>query len=387
MKGTVVSTWVKTCRKVYGDTKVNASLSSAGFTGNGTFSPLVDVEDNKVYNFVKAMASATNENYDAVWRNIGIDNVVTFSTDYPAFFRHEHAFHFLSSLNDVHQIVRKRFSGANPPGLDMEPLKGNVARFTYRSKRGMFPYFLGLLEGVQKHFKEKIIINELSRTSDTLELELTFEYETEIIKNYRLNRILTLGFIKSTSMKIALFSAVLTLIPMLPLSLIIDSVDTTTALITSGLSGVSTYVLAKLIHRPISYIFTELDEFLKHDYSRKTVVKTGDVYELMFEKINAYKASNGKNFVGFNNMSDEMNTFSDGLGDISDNMSVTSDEISDVVEQLAEAATNQAHETESAISTLNENIEEVKVIADEENENKNLAILIRLSIKIKIPLK
>jgi len=372
MKGTVVSTWVKTCRKTYDDAKVDEALIKAGFTGNGTFSPFVDVDDKKVIDFVKKISNLSGDTYDTVWNKIGIDNVLTFSNDYPAFFRHEHAFHFLSSMNDVHQIVRKRFSGANPPGLDMEPLTGNKARFTYRSKRGMFPYFLGLLEGVQNHFNEKIKIKEIKRTSDILELELTFEYETKIIKNYRLNRVLTLGFIKSTSVKVALFSAILTLIPMIPVSLFVDSIDMMTVLITAGVSAVTTFMLSKLIHRPISYVFSELDQLLKHDYSQNTVVKSGDVYELMFEKINKYKESNARNFVGFNNMSDEMNTFSDGLGGISENMSVTSDEISDVVEQLAEAATNQAHETESSINTLSENIEEVKVIADEESKNKDL---------------
>lgn len=43
----------------------------------------------------------------------------------------------------------------------------------------MFPYFLGLLEGVSKHFKEKIVIKELGREGDVLKLELTFEYETQ----------------------------------------------------------------------------------------------------------------------------------------------------------------------------------------------------------------
>jgi len=371
MKGTVVSTWIKTCRKIYNESSVSKALESAGLPASGSFSPLVDVDDSKVVTFVKTMASEENETYERVWKEIGIDNIITFKNDYPAFFRHEHAFHFLSSMNDVHQIVRKRFSGANPPGLDMEVIKANVARFTYRSKRGMFPYFLGLLEGIQRHFNEKIDIKEIEKTSDTLVLELSFEYDCEIIKNYRLNRFLTLGFIKSTSMKIALFSFVLTLIPMLPVSLFVDSLDMMTVLATAGVSAVTTFILAKLVHRPISYVFEELDQFLTHSYGKKVVVKTGDMYEIMFEKINAYKYSNSKNFVGFNNMSDEMNTFSDGLIDISNNMSVTSEEISDVVEQLAEAATNQAHETESSISMLSENIEEVKNIAEEENKNKD----------------
>lgn len=127
-----------------------------------------------------------------------------------------------------------------------------------------------------------------------------------------------------------------------------------------------------MIHRPLSYILKELDQLNEHKYDQDIVVKTGDVYELIFKRFNDYRQSNSKNFVGYNNMSDEMTTFSDELGIISKNMALTSDEISDVVEQLAEAATNQAHETESSIHTLSENIEEVKVIAEEEQNNKNL---------------
>lgn len=372
VKGTVVSTWTKTCRKLYGDTKVDQALRDAGFSGNGVFSPLVDVDDGKVIDFVKKMSQLVNEKYEDLWREIGVDNVVEFHKSYPAFFRHEKAFHFLSSMNDVHQIVRKRFSGANPPGLDMVPLGGNKASFTYRSKRGMFPYFLGLLEGVQKHFREKFIIKEISRTADTLKLEVTFEYETEIIKNYRFNKLMTLGFIRSTSVKVALFSFIITLIPMTLVSLMLDSIDMLTVIITAGIGGLITYLLSRVVHRPMNHIFSELEMLTKHDYGKKTLVKTGDIYEDIFDRINGYKASNAKNFIGFNNMSDEMNTFSDGLRSISDNMSDTSDEISDVVEQLAEAATNQAHETETSISTLSENIEEVKVIAAEENNNKDL---------------
>lgn len=372
VKGTVVSTWVKTCRKMYEDNLVNEALKEAGVEGNGVFSPLVDVDDEKVFAFVKAISKMVKEDYDVVWKKIGVDNILTFREGYPAFFRHEHAYHFLSSMNDVHQIVRKRFKGANPPGLDMVPTRGNVAHFTYRSKRGMFPYFLGLLEGVSKHFNETLGIKELSRTADTLELEVTFEYDTERIKNYRLNRLLTFGVFKSTSMKVSIFAALLTLIPMLPISLFVESIDVLTVLVTAGVSAVMTFVGTKLIHRPLSYIIQKLNEFNKHDYTERIVIKTGDVYEYIFELINKYRESNAKNFVGYNNMSDEMNTFSDELGDISNNMSVTSDEISDVVEQLAEAAQNQAFETETSIHTLSDNIDEVKIIAEEEHSNKNL---------------
>lgn len=372
MKGTVVSTWVKTCRKLFDDKSVDEALKAANFKGKGTFSPLVDVADEQINTFVNTMAKLKDLDSDDLWYKIGVDNILTFSSDYPAFFRHEKAFHFLSALNDIHQIVIKRFRGAKPPILDMTPLSGPKAQFIYRSKRRMFPYFLGLLEGVGKHFSEEISVKEISRDGDELTLELTFGYNTEVIKNYRLNRLMTLGVFKSTSLKIALLSSILSAAVMLPLSVVVDPIDMASVIASVGVTGLFTFIGSKMIHRPLSFILEELDQLNKHEYDKNVVVKTGDVYEYIFKRINDYKYSNSKNFIGYNNMSDEMNTFSDDLGDISKQMSLTSDEISDVVEQLAEAATNQAHETEASINTLSENIEEVKSIADEEQNNKVL---------------
>lgn len=146
MKGTVVSTWVKTCRKLFNDEKVNQAVKEAGLENNGIYSPLVDVTDEKIFDFIKIMAKKANISYDDLWYKIGVDNIFTFHDNYPAFFRHEKAYHFLSSMNDVHQIVIKRFRGAKPPILDMVPLTGNRAQFTYRSKKNV-SLFLRTLRG------------------------------------------------------------------------------------------------------------------------------------------------------------------------------------------------------------------------------------------------
>lgn len=372
MKGTVVSTWVKTCRKLFDDEKVNQAIKEAGLENNGIYSPLVDVADEKIFNFVKIMAKKANISYDDLWYKIGVDNIITFHDNYPAFFRHDKAYHFLSAMNDVHQIVIKRFRGAKPPILDMVPLTDHRANFTYRSKRKMFPYFLGLLEGVSKHFNEKIVVKELSREGDALNLELTFEYDTQKIKRYRLNNILTFGVFKSTSLKVTLLSSLISAAVLLPTALFVDGLEIPVIAAVIGFTGLTTFFASKMIHRPLTYILKELDQLNEHKYDQDIIVKTGDVYELIFKRFNDYRQSNSKNFIGYNNMSDEMTNFSEELGLISQNMALTSDEISDVVEQLAEAATNQAHETESSIHTLSENIEEVKVIAEEEQNNKNL---------------
>lgn len=141
MKGTVVSTWIRTCRKLYGEQTTNNALKTVNYPEDVLFSPLDDVEDQKVIGFITNVAKEEHKSYDEVWGEIGYDNISAFHNGYPAFFRPKNAFKFLSSMNNVHQIVIKKFAGAKPPILDMVALENHKATLTYRSKRGMFPYF------------------------------------------------------------------------------------------------------------------------------------------------------------------------------------------------------------------------------------------------------
>lgn len=371
MKGTVVNTWIKTCKKVYDTEHVHAALKSVDFKEDVVFSPLVDVEDERVFKFVEHMAGNTGKEVANVWNDIGVDNIQAFKNDYPAFFRPDNAFQFLSLMNDVHQIVIKRVSGAKPPILDMEPIGGSKARFTYRSKRGMFDYFLGLMEGVQKEFGETIQIKELNRTTTELELELTFEYTIEIRKNYRINTLFSFGFIRSTNVKSAILSMVLGAAVLFPVAGITQMMNIGGAGIAVGAIGVFTYISNKVMNRPLNQMNKEISRLQQHNFGARTKVKSADQYDDLFNSVNQFKDIVSKDFVGFNNMADEMTTFTNALLDISNSMSHTSDDISDVVEQLANAAGSQAEETEKSIYMLNDNIQEVKKIAAEENKNKD----------------
>jgi methyl-accepting chemotaxis protein len=370
MKGTVVNTWIKTCRKVYGEGPVNDSLRSVGLDETVVFSPLVEVGDSQVFAFVKKIASLTNTDYEKVWYVIGLDNIITFSESYPAFFRHENAYKFLSSMNNVHQIVRKRFQGATPPILDMSSLGGNKASFIYRSSRGMFPYFLGLLEGVSQHFNEKIIIKEVSRTKTELELELTFEYETLMAKEFSINKLLSFGFIKSISAKIALGTAILLAIVTIPLSLLSEIIPISVALGGILITFCLTYISSKIMMRPLEYIQKEINNLQQHSFNKQTKIVSKDQYDSIFENLDNFKNILSKDFVGFNNMGDEMNTFSAELNQIAGKMSNTSDDIANIVEQVAQVAQHQAEETENSIYLLNSNIKGINEIAKEETSNK-----------------
>lgn len=48
MKGTVVATWMKTCRKLYDNNIVNKAMDSVGWGSSKIFSPVENVDDETV---------------------------------------------------------------------------------------------------------------------------------------------------------------------------------------------------------------------------------------------------------------------------------------------------------------------------------------------------
>lgn len=368
MKGTVVSTWLKTCRKLYSDDVVNRAMENAGLGADRTFSPIEDVEDKVIQRVIEFVARDRNIDVSKLWRNIGLENIGTFAKDYPAFFKHDNLYSFLKSMYDVHVIVVKRIPGAKPPILELKPISNREALFTYNSKRGMFDYFLGLIDGASKKYNEKLDIQEISRSAGSIELKLTFEKDIHIVREYGLSKFLSLGFIRDIDLKVAIMTMVMFTAINFAFMTFSKNIAGYVAFIPAFICA---FISSKLLNRPINQIIKELESIKNHDYVEVGSLVTGDIYEELYREIHMYKEGVRKDFVGFKGLTDEMNTFSNTLNSIADKMNNTSMEISGVVEQLASAAMTQAEETEGAVGLLNMNVEAIKGVVAVENENKN----------------
>lgn len=368
MKGTVVSTWMKTCRKMFNPGVVGRAMENAGLDSDRTFSPLEDVDDDVVRKIIDYIAREEGKASNELWKDIGYDNISTFTSDYPGFFRHESLYSFLKSMYDVHVIVVKRIPGSHPPILDLKPISQYEAIFTYRSKRNMFDYFLGLIHGASAHFNEKVEITEVSRTQGELVLKLKFEKVILKKKVYKLNKILSLGFIKDVGVKVTLLSFIIFALLNIATFYISRSVNFIASFVEVI---ISTFVANYLVHRPMLTIIEDFTHLKDRNYADDVEIETGDSYESFYKFLGDYKENIKKDFVGFKGLTDEMNTFSTNLGGISDNMSLTSGEISGVVEQLANAAMMQANETESSVALLNKNVEAIRNAVDTEMGNKD----------------
>ncbi|MFX0549687.1 heme NO-binding domain-containing protein [Hathewaya histolytica] len=366
MKGTVVATWMNTCKGLYGESLVGDAMEKEGWSRTKIFSPMENIDDNKVKEVIKYIAKEKNMPISELWKVIGRDNLKSFYSNFPAFFQHDNLYSFLKSMFDVHVVMTKKFKGAKPPILEISPISSKEAYFSYNSSRGMFDYFMGLLEGSAEHFKEKIETEEIERRNDFLKLKITFSKDIYYIKKYRINNLLSFkGLVRGIGIKVAIPTFIFSLVSNIIFkSTLIGNIMS--ALIGAVVSVISVY----LITRPLNDIEEVIDNFNENNYVDDCEISTGDIFEHLYNKLKKHKKIIQSDFVGFKGMTDEMNTFANSLQEISTSMNHTSGEISGVVEQLANCAVSQAENTENTTLVLNGNIEHLKGIVSNEMNNK-----------------
>ncbi|BCN31952.1 heme NO-binding domain-containing protein [Anaeromicropila herbilytica] len=365
MKGTVVSSWVQSCRKLFGDKVVDDALHKYELSKDHIFTPLQDVEDRVATGIVDSVGDAVGKNHKEIWLMMGEENIKTFSKNYPGFFRNESAYQFLKSMNDVHAIVMKRFKGATPPVLDVEPISSHECTFTYRSKRGMGDYLAGMINGVAHYFNEEIKVEEIKKDSSEIQLRLTFEKEIQLVKRFRINQIFSFGVLRNVSIKTAIANTIL----MALVSFITtgDGVDT---LLLSGATFIVSLLSTVLFHRPRKLVEKELQKLSERNFVETLELHSNDEYEELMNSINQVKKRIQKDFIGFNSMVDEMYTFNNAVSEITATMRDASNDITEVLEQVANAAITQAEDTEGAIRVLDGSITSLSQISDSGQENK-----------------
>jgi methyl-accepting chemotaxis protein len=365
MKGTVVSSWVESSKVLFGKETVQKVLENNGLGVNHVFSPLEDVSDALAKKIVEEIGKAVGKDAKEIWSVMGQENIKTFSRLYPGFFRHNSAYQFLKSMNDVHEIVVKRIKGSVPPGLDVEPISSKEIRFTYRSKREMGHYLMGLIQGVSHYFNEKIEIEILSQSKTEIQLKLTFEKEIRFIKKYRLNQLFSLRVFKKVAIKTALWNTLF-----IGLSTLFIVKNPVQVGLISALTFIVSFIGGTLFNRPRKFIESELQKLSMRDFAQTSLLHSNDEYEELMHYINELKDSVKKDFIGFNSIVDEMYTFSHSVNKIASSMLETSQDLTDILDEVAIAATTQAEDTEKAIYVLDTSIQSITTISDESQENK-----------------
>ncbi len=364
MKGTVVSTWIKTCRKLYGNEIVDKAMNNVGWDKNRIFTPLENVEDEKIKKVINIVAKEIKEPVDKLWGELGENNILTFFNDYPAFFNRNNLYTFLKGMNDVHSVIMKKINGAKPPIFRLEPVSKNQCLFVYNSSRGMFDYFQGLLRGSAKHFKEEILITEEGRTKDSLTLKLTFQYEIIENKRFILNKLLSLGFIKNIGVKVALPTFLAGLIT----SIILKNFNT--AIIVTVISSLTSLFITNCLLRPKDTLVKKLNS-INNKVPTNIRIYTNDFFEEIFNEIVNIEEMWAKGLTSFSSITDELSVFSNNMFSVTENMKETTKEINGFSSAVSQMAVSQEENTETLITQINKNIEGINSVVKMEDENKN----------------
>ncbi len=365
MKGTVVSTWISSLRTIYGNDITNKALHKIGWSENRIISPLEEINDNEPKSLVEEVAKLTGNTTASIWRSIGKSNINSFSKWFPSYFERSNTKSFLMMMDDVHSQLTKMIKGARPPRLIATDKGEKEIEIKYSSKRGMFDYFLGLLDGCGEFFNEKLEIKELDRGSEDgfqyLRVSIKFEKGLGSERRYRISKLLSLGFIKKIGLKIAVFTTVPTAAVSYLVSgnLVHTAAVTATVLLLSG--GLSAIVL-----NPLKAYREELVKLDNFDFSTVTNIKTGDEIEELSKDLNALKIKIQKDFLFLKGGNDDMNSFTNAFSEIAANMKSVSDGISSIVQDVANGAVHQAEETEKSVVIIEDNMNTLNLIAEEE---------------------
>ena len=308
---------------------------------------------------------------DEVWRTVGRNNINSFSKWFPSFFERSSLKAFLMMMDNVHAQLTKMIKGANPPRLIPQEIDDKTFTITYQSKRGLFEYFQGLLEGAAEYFNEKMELevldkSQLSDGTHQMVMKIKVEKGTKVYRKFTATKILSLGFMKYIPAKMALAPAVA--------ATVVTGLGTGDWMI-GAVSGAITFAIgigtARIVWAPTLTTIEELEQMKDLKFDSDTIVSTGDKYEEIFRQISRVKDALRGDFILFKGGVDDIHNFNQKFKEVSDNMTEVSDIISTNVQEVAEGAIHQATETEKSVNILSGNIEMLNSLSQEEIERKD----------------
>ncbi|WP_195429645.1 heme NO-binding domain-containing protein [Clostridium sp. D46t1_190503_E9] len=363
MKGTVVSTWLRTCRDLYGNEVINKSLKSVNWSENIVFTPLEDVNDPQIFNLIQTIADNVGTSVNELWQVIGENNLQKFSEDYPIFFKRVNLYKFLDSLNFIHSIIMKKIRGSRPPKMHLEPISNNSIYLTYKSDRELFDYFLGLLNGSAKHFGETIEIREVERKKGELKVHINFGNTIQHSKRYIFSNSLSRIGLKSLELKMTV-----------PIFIITTCISILLAGLSKGLiigviSGIVSAFVCYMTIKPLNDIIENIENNNFEAVDRS--ISTNDKLEKIYKGISKLKDNIGKDSTSASLAANELSTFTKAMHNTTEKMRKTTEEISSYSEQVSELAMQQELSTETLVKQTNENILALKDLVKTEDKNKN----------------
>ncbi|MEN6514870.1 MAG: heme NO-binding domain-containing protein, partial [Fervidobacterium sp.] len=98
MKSFVMNIWLTTWKKLYGDKVVDSLVSEFNIETSKLIIPTNDVPDDLVVRASRSLAQKVGKTYEELWEETGYQNIWSFHSFYPSYFRKEGVLSFLSAM-------------------------------------------------------------------------------------------------------------------------------------------------------------------------------------------------------------------------------------------------------------------------------------------------
>ena len=367
MKGTVVSTWIETMEKLHSKELVDEAKKESDWNEEVVITPLMNIEDNKAFDLIEKVALKANQNTEDLWFQIGKQNIYSFADWFPSYFKGRQLKNFLMLMDTVHKQLTNMISGANPPRIIPEELSTDTIQLTYKSKRGMYDYFLGLLNGSAEFFEENMEITEIERGKEDekhyLIVRIKFAKDFKEVKNYTFNKLLSFGFLKKIKYKLAFSLVIINL-------LVIYLFKINNPLILTAINGGAGFFFSHFLTKPFKTLENELNKMKDLNLDNAIRLNTNDEFESTFSKLKEVKIKIREDILFLKGGTDDMYNFTEEIVDISDEMGKVSENISTVVNEVAQGAQEQAEETENSAYIVDNNINTIEELAESGEKSK-----------------
>lgn len=170
MKGILPKLTQEFVERTYSDEVFEGMQEELGYP---TFLPMDSYPDQVLMQIAELVSVQTGVSLRDFFLGLGQFTVVKFHELYPYLFKDESLKEFYMRMNDVHAQLTKDQPGINPPNFTYED-KGDELFMNYRSGRGLFDYFEGILLGAADFKGEKVTIAIKPFDETTARAEIMF---------------------------------------------------------------------------------------------------------------------------------------------------------------------------------------------------------------------
>jgi hypothetical protein len=164
MKGVILDCFEKLVEKKLDKEKWQEILRKAGMSKFSVFLAVQDYSDEDVLKLVQAACDVLGLSLQELADLFGDFWINDYGAKvYKVYFnKAKTAKDFILNTDHVHQLVTQTIPHATPPRFEYEWEDDNTLIITYKSKRALIEFVIGILKGVAKYYKEKLIITKIS---------------------------------------------------------------------------------------------------------------------------------------------------------------------------------------------------------------------------------